>query len=730
MSRINRRQFLQFTGSFLTSLGLSQLDIQQQGDKMGQLLAQSTPRKLALLVGINQYAEDAGFSHLQGCVTDVELQRQLLTYRFGFKPKDILTLTDAQATRTSILEAFEEHLIKQAKPGDVVVFHYSGHGSQVVDPDKDYPDGLNSTFVPADSKLPPDYPVKGGAVQDIMGHTLFLLMSALQTENVTAVLDSCYSGGGTRGNFRVRSRNGGRQLEASPAEFEYQQQWLSRLNLSPEEFIKQRRAGVAKGAVIASTKRNQLAADAPFSDFFAGAFTYLMTQYLWQQTGTEVLASAVPNIARSTTQLSFSRQEPIFEVKPASGNDNKPLYFINRQTQPAEAVVTNVSGDQATLWLGGLDPQSLAAFGKGAVLTVMDARGGEQGLVQLESRNGLIGRGKLLQNAQAGSLLQERARGIPADVSLRIGLDLSIGNDAGSAKQAIDAIRRIEVVPVQQKEVDYILGRMTGTYRQELQSRQIPNLPAIDSIGLFSPSLEVIPGSFGAAGESVSAAVSRLQAKLKSLLAARIVKLTLNSNSSRLNLVVSMTPENQSQVLAQSFTARGGGQTRVQPKVTSTVTQLPLQTPIQFQIENKESRDLYLSVLVIDSSGEISVVFPNQWTASDDVTRVSAGQTLAIPDANKDGFKLITQEPKGMTEVLIVASSFPLRKALQALRQLSSQTGVDRGPVALNQPTEVMGDLLDDLGETTRGLPAAINPAVRGIDTTQMAALSITFEVV
>ncbi|WP_226583352.1 hypothetical protein [Microseira wollei] len=52
------------------------------------------------------------------------MQRLLLIHRFGFNPKYLLILTDEQATRQGILAAFEEHLIKQAKPGDVVVYHY------------------------------------------------------------------------------------------------------------------------------------------------------------------------------------------------------------------------------------------------------------------------------------------------------------------------------------------------------------------------------------------------------------------------------------------------------------------------------------------------------------------------------------------------------------------------------------------------------------------------------
>ncbi|HEY9729915.1 MAG TPA: hypothetical protein V6D50_25990, partial [Chroococcales cyanobacterium] len=58
MPSIKRRKFLQFVGaSTLTSLGLSQVDIQLYSDRYRQVLARSTPRKLALLVGINTYRD-------------------------------------------------------------------------------------------------------------------------------------------------------------------------------------------------------------------------------------------------------------------------------------------------------------------------------------------------------------------------------------------------------------------------------------------------------------------------------------------------------------------------------------------------------------------------------------------------------------------------------------------------------------------------------------------------
>ncbi|MDZ7961162.1 MAG: caspase family protein [Aulosira sp. DedQUE10] len=754
MSNIKRRHFLQFAGSALATLGLSQWDIMQQGDRYRQVLAQGTRRKLALLVGINQYQ---GLPQLYGCVNDVQLQQELLIHRFGFNPKDILTLTDQKATRQGMLTAFEEHLIKQAKPGDVVVFHFSGHGSRVLDRDRDSEDGLNSTLVPIDGTLPPGYPQQGGQVQHIMGHTLFLLMSALKTENVTVVLDSCHSGGAKRGNFRVRSVEGGEKLLPSAAELEYQRQWLGRLGLSPQKFIELRRKNVAKGVVIGSAKRDQYAADASFDDFNAGAFTYLFTQYLWQQPGDESITKAIANISRSTTV--FARQtgnfqEPELESNFSKDNTGSPIYFTRTPALSAEAVVTQVNGEQVKLWLGGLDSESLEAFTKDAIFTILDAKGGERGLIQLESRQGLNGQGKLLKTAQKklplqpGALLQERIRSIPNDLTLKIGLDDSLGNNTQEAKQALQAIPRIETKTLGRQEVQYIFGQMTQTKYQELQKNRLSNLPVVNSFGLFLPGLnQIIPSSFGASSETLSAAVKRLQPKLKSLLAARIVKQMLgNTNSSRINVTASMSIVGSQEILGETFPIRGVNKvdlgtnrptsTNPIPAANSGLQKLSLGTQIAFQIQNNESQPLYISILVIDAQGEMAIIFPNNWSAAEDAALVEAKQKLVIPSSG-DTFKLVIGEPVGVSEALIVASTTPLRTSLKVLKEIAKSRGVEntRAPIAVtNELLDVTNSLLNDLDAGTRG---AINVegiqlpnGVRGIDTKKLAAMAIAFEVV
>ncbi|MEM9818028.1 MAG: caspase family protein [Cyanobacteria bacterium P01_D01_bin.6] len=718
----SRRHFLQAGGATLAALGWSQRDIMRRSDRYGRAWAQSTPRKLALLVGINEYPRDSLFAPLNGCVSDVELQYYLLVHRFGFNPNDIVRLTDQQATREGILTAFEEHLIKQAKPGDVVVFHFSGHGSRVLDPDRDFEDGLNSTLVPFDSPLPEGFPQAGGPVNDITGHTMFLLGSAIAAENYTVVLDSCHSGGAKRGNLTIRARPGGSALTMSDTELAYQERWLSDLDMSPEAFIQQRRAGIARGVAIASTRREQYAADAPFNDFYAGAFTFVLTQYLWQQTGSSPLTGAIANVARTTTELSFSNQEPEFETKPGSNFDSEPLYFTPKVANPAEAVVTNIAGGEVEMWLGGVEPNSLEAFDAGAVLSGVDARGQDRGLIELTTRSGLIGRGRLLDgdNLPSGALLQEQARGIPANVTLRIGLDSSLGADAASARTALATIPNVEALNLGGNEVHYIFGRMTAAYRQELAEQ--PNPPIEGSLGLFSQGLDLVPDSYGNPGESIAAAIERLRPKLRSLLAARTVKLTLNPGSSRLNLNVTMSDENGNQTFGQAVTLRGS---QTPPPPRPGVLQVPVGTGLRFAIENLENRDLYLSVLVVDAAGIMAVIFPNNWTASVEATLLPAGETLMLPDSGS--FRLVTQPPSGTTEVLVVASTSPLDNALRGLQQIADDAGLTRGPVGIPDPNDVVGSLLEDISDGTRGTGTS---TTRSVSVSQLAALSLTFDVI
>lgn len=771
---VNRRHFLQFAGATLATLGISQLNIQQNALQYGNVLAQGTRRKRAILVGINDYpgSDRSDFKtrglwyQLRGAVNDVELQRELLIHRFGFHADDILVLSNKEATRNNILNAFEKHLYQWVKSNDdVVIFHYSGHGSNVIDRNKVFTDGLNGTIVPVDAQLPDGFPQSGGEVDDITAGTIFLLREALgqKTKNATFILDSCYSGGGVRGNLVMRSRPGHvelrggsprSKLEASQEELAYQERWLKELQLSKEEWIERRKNNLVNGVAIFAAQRNQEAADAAFAPgVHAGVFTYSLIRQLWQQTSNQSMGKVIVVASAKTEQfLKETRsQKPHFEVQQGSRDDQQPMYFMPMQKSAAEAVITEVKDKVVKLLLTGVEPQVLEGLGKGAVFTLVDDAGKPQGSVQIQSRDRLTATGILQMNramkVTPGATLQEQVRAVPTDLKLRIGLDPSLGQDVTAAEKALRSLPRIEVVPFLEQDVHYVLGRMLPAYRErlekqieealpeKLQQQALADLPSVNQVGLFSVGLEPIPGSFAREGESIELAIAQLQTKFRLLLASRLIKLTLNTNSSRLNVLASLTVADSQALLAQSFTVRGGktpvqANSNIISSATSSLAQVAIDKPVQIAVENRENRNLYIAVMIFSPDGAIDILSP--LTDGKDAAIVAAGQTLKIPsDADiATGARLAFQQPLGLAEMLVIASTAPIDKALRPIQALAAEkANPQRSESQVAEKTEeIVGSLLDDLAGGTRG--GTNSAPVRQLDVKQMAALSITFEIV
>jgi metacaspase-1 len=84
------------------------------------------PRRRALLVGIDDYPEEA--HKLQGCVNDVYSMSAALQ-DCGFEPEEIRICLNDRATAQGILSRLE-WLVDDARGGDKLVFFYSGHGAR------------------------------------------------------------------------------------------------------------------------------------------------------------------------------------------------------------------------------------------------------------------------------------------------------------------------------------------------------------------------------------------------------------------------------------------------------------------------------------------------------------------------------------------------------------------------------------------------------------------------
>ena len=149
-------------------------------------------RHKSLLIGINYTGTRAA---LKGCINDAKNMQQLLLQN-GF-PNDgshMLLLTDDrsrgneyQPSASNILKAFKWFL-SDVQKGDVLFFHFSGHGGQVPDKTGMEADGYNETLVPL------DYQRAGQISDDVLwGSLVYPLPEGVR---LTALMDMCHSGTG------------------------------------------------------------------------------------------------------------------------------------------------------------------------------------------------------------------------------------------------------------------------------------------------------------------------------------------------------------------------------------------------------------------------------------------------------------------------------------------------------------------------------------------------------
>ncbi|MQM00562.1 hypothetical protein Taro_033298 [Colocasia esculenta] len=143
-------------------------------------------KRLATLVGCN-YPNTP--HELHGCINDVHAMREVLVRRFGFHPRDVEVLTDAPRSKVlptgaNIRRALAT-MVDRAQPGDVLFFHYSGHGTWFPSTGKRAGDGRqrDEAIVPCDFNLITDVDFR------------HLVNRLPEGASFTIISDSCHSGG-------------------------------------------------------------------------------------------------------------------------------------------------------------------------------------------------------------------------------------------------------------------------------------------------------------------------------------------------------------------------------------------------------------------------------------------------------------------------------------------------------------------------------------------------------
>lgn len=752
---LNRRTFLQRVGLSLLTWGVSQTGLflpTKKGktsawvNRHYQTLAAPTPRKLALLVGINDYTDNA---NLKGCIADVELQKELLLHRFGFKEQDILTLTGEQATRDAIERAFIEHLTEQATSDDVVVFHFSGYGRQVKVPQAQ---GLeNREYRLANSLIPSDgiLPNKGTpATNDLLEETLILLGRSLATDKLTMVLDTSYhaTGRAFQGNLRVRSfPNLAERLNLEELAFQEQLQRRFKTGLSPW----QRSDIPLSGTILSAAAKERVATEMALDGFNTGLFTYALTQYLWESEPASRVIVAMTRTAEQMTTALGTQQEP------QTIGDRKPswlTYYLSPENPlGAQGAIAKVeSDDSVEIYLTGLPACVLKSYGLNSCFRVVPSPDAQESILQIRSREGIVAKAKILKEPEGGltplkvgQLVQETIRILPRQVGLTVALEPRLERiervDATSAFASIGIVSG--AIAVGEQAADCVLAKVplvdADTDKEARWATQW------EGYGLFSVGGVALPNSIGTANEAVKSAIGRLEPQFQKLLATKLWRLTANEGSSRLGVSVTLERVGKnSQTIVHRDTSRKAFEIE-NPSSSEGVElpRLPIGTQIQYKLENLSDRPIYFLLLGLDSSGkEIALYVPQ--LMSDDLAKqdkilklqhqyISPGDRLIVPRPST-AFHWSVSAPAGIVEIHIVCAIAPFTNTLEALNAIDYLKGDKEQILNLPNSLAVSQALLQDLH-----IASAVESEVTGsitdiyaLDTKAWATLSFVYQVV
>lgn len=137
----------------------------------------------AMIVGSNYFGDNS----LNGCLNDCVNMRNLLISVFGFNDANILKVDDNNLfpSKDNITREFTK-LISLANDGDILFFHFSGHGTQVKTNDANETDGMNEVIM-TNEKTHLDY------ITD--DELKAMIRDNLKTNaTIIALFDSCHSG--------------------------------------------------------------------------------------------------------------------------------------------------------------------------------------------------------------------------------------------------------------------------------------------------------------------------------------------------------------------------------------------------------------------------------------------------------------------------------------------------------------------------------------------------------
>ncbi len=646
----------------------------------------SSSRKLALLVAVGHYYQ---LGAPQGqkpwpmlhVGPETEEYRQTLVRDYGFRPEDVLVLLDEKATAASIRRAFQDHLVAKARPGDVVLFHFSGHGQQLPDqlgPLADEEDGLDESLVPYDAL---DQSVAEGVRKNIRDDEVGVWLESLVKKmtkvgqvhgHILVTLDSCFSGSATRGSLVARGRAWDESMDGQrPAH---------------RAFAHEGRVGMMRAEQLAD--RNIVVVSASRSDQSAweknarGVFTRHWLKLL----GT-ASSAALPSYRAALDRLAIDiAAEGVDQSPQVEGAADLRLFSGLAQplSRPRDAVRVYVDGKGALRLQAG-ELHDVTVGSRYALY--------ELGAAQLDSATKLADavvteagpftaalETKRMLGARNGALAVETAHAFPL-LPLRVrlsGLTWDAFDESGSARNNRPIAKSAEDGSSPDIELRYQPGTKQIEVYRPTTSQRVLAVEASDS------------------GRSTIKEWLRAEWRRR-----HFSQLRNENEAARVEL--ELIPV-EADIDEQTRRVRGTPMPLSSPPPGPHVG-IPKGKSFLLRLRNRSSKPRYAALLAISPDGDIDRLYPTEVGGN----RIPAGEIIEPPLPTK-----LIGQPGERVVLKVIATDVFVDFTGVSTERFRNRT---RGDVPVVRATELyrpLQELLEDIGEGTRGEARNLQPSTWG----------------
>ncbi len=659
---------------------------------MGQSLASTTNQKWALLLAAGQGNGVTGDRRgLMGCTTDRQLLGEVLTGRYGFDEARVAGLYPQGITLSALETLFDEHLRQQVQKGDPVVVAFSGYGS--------YNPAAAMTPNPTWEQALPYLGLflAGEENNDLLPlTTLTDWLQSLKTKQIYLVLDCGFSIEGNEFEGNLRGRSGGRGGPIPP-------------EVNPSN--PPAKASLGNVTLISATSPGQTAVEVQLGKQSAGLFTLALTQSLWENGSTSVMASLWDHSRNLLVPRLGTEQIPQWR----SPNNSPDFLAPTTLTVGAEGIVTGlVSGNSLQSQIVALSPlvqkralvhscyldvpvtetgdgpspidnhlwQVQSVKGQNATLTAIaktPSTKAESAISPTEANGG-----ESKKETLVGSGLREMYRAIPKNLALTVALAHDLERiervDATSAFGAIAAVDG--VINAGEGSADCVFGRLEAHRYSLFTEGGNPLQPLTKS------------ESSGA----VKTVIGALDPCLNRLLALKWLTLLANGNSTQLGAGIKLVQQTSGdnplpRLIYQWRSTRyphasqdgnpGNGANGIPNAPPSFLPTVATNQALQCELENFGNEPLYGCLIGVNNRGlsVAAILRPD--------LKLLQGKEQLIWPSPEDPLWIIGGD-KAIAHWFLILSRFPLAGTATALGQQITGNNSTDPPSLENHPPRVL----------------------------------------